>query len=77
MRNLGSIVHPALGHMWDRRKQLSVSDPVASEFVSDQAIRFPTLTLQELTKEALSGTAVPARLDQDVDSVSVLIYRSP
>ena len=49
----------------------------ASELVGDRHPRYPALLGQQLTEEPLGGLGVPARLDQDVEDVAVLVDGPP
>ena len=51
--------------------------PIASERVGDQHPRYPALLGQQLTEEPLGGLGIPARLDQDVEDVAVLVDGPP
>ncbi len=42
-----------------------------------QAIRSAILSLQQLAEESLGSTAIPARLNQNVENIAILIDSSP
>jgi hypothetical protein len=74
---LGAIVQvlrPAIGH---RRHHHAVSDPVAGELVGHQHPRHVPQALGQSAEELLGGLGIPARLDQDVEYVAVLVDRAP
>ena len=50
---------------------------IASELVGDQRPRYPALLGQQVTEEPLGGLGIPARLDQDVEDVAVLVDGPP
>ena len=50
---------------------------VTLQLIGDQSQWRLPLPLQELAKEALRCTAVPPRLNEDIDHVSVLIHGTP
>ena len=50
---------------------------VATQLVGHETTRCLPLTLQESSKECPRGTAVPTRLDEDVDHIPVLIHGPP
>ena len=54
-----------------------MSDTVAAQLVGDETTRFLALAPQESPKESPSRPSVPARLDENIDQVAVLIYRTP
>ena len=63
--------------MLDRRHHRPMRHLIASELVGDQHPRYPALLGQQLTEEPLGGLGIPARLDQDVEDVAVLVDGPP
>jgi len=70
MRAFGAIVRAAVHAMCDVAE-------VAPEPVSNDAKRLLSLATQQPAEEFLGGPLVPARLNQDVDHVAVLIDGPP
>ncbi len=77
MRCLGSIVRVLARVVGHQGHDVAMGDTVAAQLVGDETTRFPSLTLQESPKESSRRPPVPTRLDEDVDYVTVLIYRAP
>jgi hypothetical protein len=50
---------------------------VTAELVGDQHPRYPALLGQQLTEEPLGGLGIPARSDQDVEHIAVLVDGPP
>jgi hypothetical protein len=63
--------------MLHRGHELAVRRLIASELVGDQHPRYPALLAQQFTEESLGGLGIPARLDQDVEDVAVLVDGPP
>ena len=63
--------------MDDGWHDLAVSGAVASQLVGDEPPGWPALPLQQLTKEAFSGSPIASRLDEDIDDVAILVHRTP
>ena len=59
--------------MDDRRHDDPVRGAVAPEAIGDEAMRDPAAPLEQLAKEPRGGVAIPARLEQDVDDLAVLV----
>ena len=51
--------------------------PVARQFVGNEAKRFVSLPLQELSEESSRCTPVPTGLNENIDHVTVLIHGAP
>ena len=51
--------------------------PVAGELVGHQHPRHVPQALEQSAEELLGGLGIPARLDQDVEYVAVLVDRAP
>ena len=77
VRDLGSIVLVLVGAVDDGWHDLAVSGAVASQLVGDEPPGWPALPLQQLTKEAFSGSPIASRLDEDIDDVAILVHRTP
>ena len=54
-----------------------MSGAVASQFVGDQLPRRTALPLQQLAEESFGGFLITARLDEDIDYITILVYRAP
>ncbi len=67
------IVRIWLGAVDDRRHDGPVSHAVASQLVGDQPPGRATLTLQQLTEEAIGGAGVSPSLNQDIKHITILI----
>ena len=63
--------------MDDGRHDLAVSGAVASQFVGDQLPGRTALPLQQLAEESFGGVLITARLDEDIDYITILVYRAP
>jgi hypothetical protein len=61
----------------DGRHDLAVSGAVASQFVGDQLPGRTALPLQQLAEESFGGFLITARLDEDIDYITILVYRAP
>ncbi len=77
MRDFGAIVLVLLGAMNDGRHHRPVRRAVASQLVGDEPTGHATLPLQQLAEEALGGSPITARLDENVDHVTILINGTP
>ena len=75
--NLSSVVGVLLGGMDYRWHDLAMSGRVASQLIGNQPPRHAALPLQELAKEAFGGFPITARLDEDIDHITILIHRTP
>ena len=58
--------------MDDGRHDLAVSGAVASQFVGDQLPGRTALPLQQLAEESFGGFLITARLDEDIDYITIL-----
>ena len=63
--------------MDDGRHDLAVSGAVASQFVGDQLPRRTALPFQQLAEESFGGFLITARLDEDINHITILVYRAP
>ena len=77
VRDLGTIVRVLGRVMGDQGHDLPMCDTVAAQLVSHETRRFLSLTLQESSKESPRRAPVPARLDEEVDQVPVLVHGAP
>ena len=63
--------------MGDPGRDVPMCDSVAAQLVGHETHWFLPLTLQEFPKESPRRTPVPARWDEEVDQVTVLVHRAP
>ena len=77
MGDFGAIVRVPGRVVGDQRHDVPMGDSVAAQLVGHETDRFPSLTFQESPKESPRRTPVPARLDEEVNQVSVLVHRAP
>src|SRR4051794_12135064 len=77
MRVLSAVVQVATGPVLHLGQDLAVRDPVATQAVSDEALRLVLQSSEQALDEALCGRGVPAVLDQDVEYHTVLVHRAP
>ena len=77
MRCLGAIVRVLARVVGNPGHDLPMGNTVAAQLVGDETTRCLPLTLQESAKECPRCTAVPTRLDEDVDHIPVLIHSPP
>ena len=63
--------------MDDGRHDDAVRGAVAPKAIGDEATRHLAVAPQQFAKEPPSGMAIPARLEQDVDDVAVLVDGAP
>ena len=77
MRNLGPIVGILLGlvgHTWQDR---STGSSIALQLVGDDPEWLLALTAQQSAKEPLGCTLIAARLQQNIEDITVLIHGTP
>ncbi len=77
MRDFGSIVSVLVGVVDDGGHDLAVSGAVAFQLVGDQPPGRASLPLQQLAEESFGGFPITARLDEDIEHITILIYRAP
>lgn len=77
MRDFGAIVGVASSVMINGRQEGSKRGSIAFAFVGDDSKRFFPLAAHQSLKEPLGGALIPARLNQDVDHVTVWIHGPP
>ncbi len=63
--------------MDDGRHDDPVRRAVAPEAIGDEAVRETTASLEQLAKEPRGGVPIPARLEQDVDDLALLVDGPP
>ena len=54
-----------------------MSGTVASQFVGDQLPGRTALPLQQLAEESFRGFPITTRLDEDINYITILVYRTP
>ena len=77
MGDFGPIVFVLACSMDHRREDVPMCCPVILQLVGDQLPRCLSLLFQDLTKEALSDSAISPLGDQNIDHVSILIDSPP
>ncbi len=76
MRNLRSIVGIPIGNVNHIGHDPPTRGRIASKLVSHKPTGTTTLPFQELTKESYRGIRIAPLLDENVDDVTVLVYRA-
>ena len=71
--DFGAVILVPFGVMDDGRHHRPLRGAIASELVGDQPLRHAGLTLQQLAKEAFGGFPITARLDENIDHVTILV----
>jgi hypothetical protein len=82
MRLFDAIVQPSRGSYADVRHAIEFWDPllgrrVAGEFISYDALGCLACANQQSAKEALRSGWIPALLDEDIQHLTMLVYRTP
>ena len=77
MRNLDAIVGILLGIVGDTRQDRSTGSSIALQLVGDDPEWLLALTAQQSAKEPLGCTLIAARLQQNIDDITVLIHGTP
>ena len=77
MGEFGAVVQPLVLAMLDAGDQCLASRFVALEWVGDDDPRHVAQPLEAVAEKALGGALVAARLNPDVQHITVLIHRSP
>jgi hypothetical protein len=77
MRNLGPIVGILLSIVGDTRQDRSTGSSIALQLVGDDSEWLLALTAQQSAKEPLGCTLITARLQQNIDDITVLIHGTP
>jgi hypothetical protein len=75
--DFGSVVGIASCVVVDGRHSHPVRGTVAPEAIGDEAARDTAAPLEQLAKEPRGGVAIPARLEEDVDDLAVLVDGRP
>ena len=77
MRNLGAIVGILLGIVGNAWQDRSTGSSVALQLVGDDPEWLLALTAQQSAKEPLGCTLIAARLQKNIDDITVLIHGTP
>ena len=77
MGDFGAIVLATFRAMDDGRHDVPMGRAIASQLVGDQPPRRAALPLQQLAEEALGGSPIAARLNENIDHVTILINGTP
>ena len=77
MRKLSAIVGVLLGIVSYVRQDRSLRSAVALQSVGDHPQWLLALTSQQSAQESLGGALIAARLQQNIDDITVLIHRTP
>jgi hypothetical protein len=77
MRNLGAIVGIWLGIVGDARQDRSTGSSIALQLVGDDPEWLLALPAQQSAKEPLGCTLIAARLQQNIDDITILIHGTP
>ena len=75
--DLGSIVRVLISDVDRRRRHGAARGGVGAQLVGDQSSRNTALGFQQLPKESDGCSPIPVRLHEDVQDVTVLVYRAP
>ena len=71
------MVLVVLAAMDDGRHHRPVRRAIASQLVFDQPPRLAALPLQQFAEDAFGGSSITARLDENIDHVTILINGTP
>ena len=77
MRNLGPIVGILLGIVGNVWQDRSTGSSIALELVGDDPEWLLALTAQQSAEEPLGCTLIAARLQQNIDDITILIHGPP
>jgi len=77
MRNHGAIVGILLGIVGNTWKDRSTGSTIALQFVGDDPEWLLALTAQQSAKEPLGCTLIAARLQQNINNITILIDGTP
>ena len=77
MRNLGAIVGILLGIVGNTRQDRSTGSTIALRLVGDDPEWLLALTAQQSAKEPLGCTLIAARLQQNINDITILIHGTP
>ena len=75
--DLGSIVRVLISDVDHRRHHGAARGGVGAQLVGDQPARDTALGFQQFPKESDGCSPIPVRLHEDVQDVTVLVYRAP
>jgi hypothetical protein len=77
MRNLGAIVGILLGIVGNAWQDRSTGSSIALQLVGDDPEWLLSLTAQQSATEPLGCTLIAARLQQDINDITILIHGTP
>ena len=77
MRNLGAIVGILLGIVGNAWQDRSTGSSIAFQLVGDDPEWLFALTAQQSAKEPLGCTLIAARLQQNINDITILIHGTP
>jgi len=77
MRNLGPIVGIWLGIVGNAWQDCSTGSSIALQLIGDDPEWLLALTAQQSAKEPLGGTLIAARLQENINDITVLIHGTP
>ena len=77
MRNLGPIVGILLGLVGNAWQDCSTGRSIALQLIGDDPEWLLALTAQQSAKEPLGCTLMAARLQQNIDDITILIHGTP
>jgi hypothetical protein len=77
MRNLGPIVGILLGIVGNTRQDRSSGSTIAFQLVGNDPEWLLALTAQQSAREPLGCTLIAARLQQNIDDITILIHGTP
>jgi len=77
VRVLSSIIEKLVLAMLYSRQEFAFRRSITLEFISDNHAGNVLQLFKELAEKSLGGFLVAAALDQDIEHIAVLIYRSP
>ena len=74
MRNLDAIIGLLLGIVGNTRQDRATGSTIALQLVGDDPEWFLALTAQQSAKGPFGDTLIAARLQQNIDDITVLIH---
>lgn len=77
MRYLSAIVRILTRVVHGCRQNSTLRGPIAPKLVGDQSTRLFSLPFQHLAEEALGCSPIAARLNQNIDDISILVNGAP
>ena len=75
--DLGSIVRVLISDVDHGRHHGAARGGVGAQLIGDQSSRDTALGFQQLPKESDGCSPIPVRLHEDVQDVTILVYRAP